>query len=131
MVKAILGYDIMPGISVQNYEKWLKEVHLPDLAKIPGLKRVVLNTVRGLVRGETTFYRIAELHYESMEAFEKARAWREKNPVPKDRSPEGKTDFNSTWSANPRNLISEKASHAQFTTDTESTEKSFCEMFCS
>ncbi len=93
LVKAILGYDIMPGISVQNYEKWLKEVHLPDLAKIPGLKRVVLNTVRGLVRGETTFYRIAELHYESMEAFAKARAWREKNPVPKDRSPEGKTDF--------------------------------------
>jgi uncharacterized protein (DUF2267 family) len=93
LVKAILGYDIMPGISVQNYEKWLKEVHLPDLAKIPGLKRVVLNTVRGLVRGETTFYRIAELHYESMEAFEMARAWREKNPVPRERSPEGKTDF--------------------------------------
>ena len=38
MVKAILGYDIMPGMSVQDYEKWLKEVHLPDLSKVPGLK---------------------------------------------------------------------------------------------
>jgi uncharacterized protein (TIGR02118 family) len=93
LVKAILGYDIVPGMSVQDYERWLKEVHLPDLSKVPGLKRVVLNTVQGLVRGETTFYRIAELHYESMEAFEKARAWREKNPVSRERSPEGKTDF--------------------------------------
>lgn len=93
LVKAILGYDIMPGMSVRDYEKWLKEVHLPDLSKIPGLKRVVLNTVKGLVSGETTFYRIAELHYESIEAFEKARAWREKNPVSTERSPEGKTDF--------------------------------------
>lgn len=93
LVKAILGYDIMPGMSVQEYEKWLKEVHLPDLSKVPGLKRLVLNTVKGLVRGETTFYRIAELHYESMEAFENARAWREKNPVSRERSPEGKTEF--------------------------------------
>ena len=93
LVKAILGYDILPGMSVQDYEKWLKDVHLPDLSKIPGLKRVVLNTVKGLVRGEARFYRIAELHYESMEAFEKAKAWREKNPVSRERSPEGKTDF--------------------------------------
>ena len=92
MVKAILGYDVMPGMSLQDYERWLKEVHLPDLARVPGLKRVVLNTVRGLVRGEATFYRIAELHYESMEAFEQARAWRETNPVSRERSPEGKTD---------------------------------------
>lgn len=93
MVKTILGYDIMPGMSVEAYEKWLKEIHLPDLSRIPGLKKVVLNTVRGIVRGETTFYRIAELHYESMEVFEKAMEWRKENPVLRDRSPEGKTDF--------------------------------------
>ena len=93
MVKAILGYDIMPGMSVEAYETWLKEVHLPDLARIPGLRRVVFNTVKGIVRGTTTFYRIAELHYDSMEAFEKARQWRGKNPVSRERSPEGKTDY--------------------------------------
>lgn len=93
MVKAILGYDIMPGMTPKDYEKWLREVHLPDLKRIPGLKRVVLNTVKGIVRGETTFYRIAELHYESMEAFEKAAKWREENPISKERSPNGKTDF--------------------------------------
>jgi hypothetical protein len=93
MVKAILGYDIMPGMTVDAYEKWLREIHLPDLARIPGLKKVVINTVKGIVRGNTTFYRIAELHYDSMEAFEKAKKWREENPVSRERGPEGKTDF--------------------------------------
>lgn len=93
MVKAILGYDIMPGMPVESYEKWLREIHLPDLAKIPGLKKVVFNTVKGTVRGDTRFYRIAELHYTDMETFERAKKWREENPVPADRSPEGKTDF--------------------------------------
>lgn len=93
MVKAILGYDIMPGMTVEAYEKWLREIHLPDLAKIPGLRRVVFNTVKGTVRGDTTFYRIAELHYDSMEAFEKAAKWRAENPVAEGRGPEGKTDF--------------------------------------
>jgi hypothetical protein len=93
MVKAILGYDIVPNMTVEAYEKWLTEVHLPDLKRIPGLKRVVFNTVKGIVRGETTFYRISELHYENMETFEKAVQWREENPVSKERGPEGKTDF--------------------------------------
>ena len=93
MVKAILGYDIEPGVSEEQYDRWLREVHLPDLSRIPGLRKVVLNTVRGVVRGKTAFYRNAELHYDSMEAFEEARKWREENPVSRERSPEGKTDF--------------------------------------
>ena len=93
MVKAILGYDIVPGMTVQEYENWLWDIHIPDLANIPGLKKVVLNTVKGIVRGETTFYRIAELHYDSMETFERAKKWREENPVSEERSPKGKTDF--------------------------------------
>ena len=93
MVKAILGYDIMPGLTIGEYEKWLREIHLPDLRRVPGLKKVVFNTVKGIVRGETTFYRIAELHYDNMETFEKAKKWREETPVPGERSPKGKTDF--------------------------------------
>lgn len=93
MVKAILAYDIMPGMSVAEYDKWLREIHIPDLSKIPGLRKIVFNTVKGIVLGETTFYRIAELHYDSMEAFERAKKWREQNPVSEERSPKGKTDF--------------------------------------
>ncbi len=93
MVKAILGYDIEPGISAEAYERWLREVHLPDLARIPGLRKVVLNTVKGKVREGETFYRIAELHYDSMEAFESAAEWRRRNPVPVERGPDGRTAF--------------------------------------
>ena len=46
MVKAIMGYDIVPGMSVEAYEKWLWEVHVPDLSKIPGLRKIVFNTVK-------------------------------------------------------------------------------------
>lgn len=93
MVKAILGYDIMPEMSVAEYEKWLREIHVPDLSKIPGLKKIVFNTVKGVVLGDKTFFRIAELHYDSMESFEKAKKWRQENPVPVERSYVGKTDF--------------------------------------
>ena len=78
---------------MEDYEKWLREVHVPDLARIPGLRRVVFNTVRGIVRGETTFYRIAELHYDDMESFKKAAKWREENPISPERGPEGRTAF--------------------------------------
>ena len=93
MVKAILGYDIEPGISEAAYDRWLREIHIPDLKKIPGLKKIVFNTVRGQVREGLTFYRIAELHYESMDSFEAAARWRAQNPVSPERGPEGKTDF--------------------------------------
>ena len=93
MVKAILGYDIMPGMSVEAYEKWLKEIHIPDLSKIPGLRKIVFNTVRTIVQGESTFYRIAELHYDDIQSFENAMAWRQENPVSEERRPKGKTDF--------------------------------------
>ena len=93
MVKAILGYDIMPDMSVEDYETWLKEVHIPDLCKIPGLRKIVFNTVKGIVQGETSFYRVAELHYDDMQSFEEAKKWRQANPVSEERSPTGKTDF--------------------------------------
>lgn len=93
MVKAILGYDIMPGMTVVAYEQWLREIHIPDLCRVPGLRKIVFNTVRDIVQGETTFYRIAELHYDDMPSFEKAMKWRKQNPVSDERSPKGKTDF--------------------------------------
>ncbi len=51
MVKGLLGYDIMPGMSVEEYERWLRDIHIPDLSKVPGLKKVVFTTVKGIVRG--------------------------------------------------------------------------------
>lgn len=93
MIKAILGYDIEPNMSEEEYDRWLREIHIPDLSKIPGLRRIVFNTVKGKLREGLSFYRIAELHYDSMEAFEAAARWREENPIAAERTPQGKTDF--------------------------------------
>lgn len=44
-LKTILGYDIVPGVSSEEYEKWLFEVHAPDLLANPYLDRIVFNKV--------------------------------------------------------------------------------------
>ena len=93
MIKAILGYDIEPDMSEEEYDHWLRDIHIPDLAKIPGLRRIVFNTIKGKLLEGLSFYRIAELHYDSIEAFDAATRWREQNPVSVERGPQGKTDF--------------------------------------
>ncbi len=93
MIKAILGYDIEPDLTEEEYDRWLREIHIPDLKRIPGLRRIVLNTVKEKVREGETFYRIAELHYESWEDFRRASEWRRQNPIPPERRPDGKTAF--------------------------------------
>lgn len=78
-IKTILGYDIQPGVSPQEYESWLFDVHAPDLLANPHLDRIVFNKVLEPVRqasGGTaavpagqTFYRIAEMHYTDEAAY--------------------------------------------------------------
>jgi len=102
-VKAILGYDIVEGMSVEEYERWLWDIHYPDLLANPYLDRVVLNTV---VRPVTTtsagtaaagdtipFERIAELHFADHEAYDSYLRWFEEHPIPVERSPQGRSTF--------------------------------------
>jgi hypothetical protein len=101
-VKAILGYDIAAGVTVDEYERWLWEVHVRDLLANPYLDRMVFNTVLEPVAatsagtptgGATTFYRIAELHFADLEAYNAYRRWFEEHPIPAERSPAGRTEF--------------------------------------
>lgn len=102
-VKAILGYDILDGIDVEEYDRWLWDIHYPDLLANPYLDRIVLNSV---VRPVTTtsagtptagtptaFERIAELHFADHEAYENYLFWFEEHPIPIERSPEGRSEF--------------------------------------
>ncbi len=78
-VKTILGYQIQPGVTPEEYEQWLFEVHAPDLLANPHLDRIVFNKVLRPVRQASggsavvpeglTFYRIAEMHYADEEAY--------------------------------------------------------------
>jgi len=102
-VKAILGYDIIAGMSVEDYELWLWDIHYPDLLANPYLDRVVLNTVvrpvtatsAGTpVSGDTTpFERIAELHFADHAAYENYLRYFEEHPIPVERSPQGRSTF--------------------------------------
>jgi hypothetical protein len=102
-VKAILGYDIVEGVSVNDYESWLTEIHFPDLLSNPHLDRLVTNTVvrpitqtsAGTVATEqpTSFYRIVELHFADHDAYGRYLEWFVSNPIPVDRSPAGRTAF--------------------------------------
>ncbi|WP_219413536.1 DUF4286 family protein [Pseudonocardia nigra] len=102
-VKTILGYDVADGVSPEEYERWLFEVHAPDLLANPHLDRIVFNKVLRPVRqasGGTaeipegyTFYRIAEMHFADEAAYARYQEWFRANPIPIDRGPAGRTDF--------------------------------------
>lgn len=102
-VKAILGYDIADGISVESYETWLADVHFPDLLANPHLERLVLNDIVAPITATsagtsttsdpTSFYRIVELHFADHEAYQRYLDWFEANPIPEERSPAGRTAF--------------------------------------
>jgi hypothetical protein len=102
-IKTILGYDIVPGMSADDYEKWLFEVHAPDLLANPYLERIVFNKVlrpvaqasggTAAVPQANTFYRIAEMHYADEEAYDHYVEWFARNPLPPERGPAGRTDF--------------------------------------
>jgi len=102
-VKAILGYEVAEGLTPEEYERWLFEVHAPDLLANPYLDRIVFNKVLRPVRqasGGTaeipegySFYRIAEMHFADEDAYTRYREWFTDHPIPAERGPGGRTDF--------------------------------------
>lgn len=103
MIKTILGYDIVEGVSPEQYERWLFEVHAPDLLANPHLDRIVFNKVlRPVARtsggaadtGTTqTYYRIAEMHFADEAAYQAYLEWFDDHPIPIERGPAGRTAF--------------------------------------
>ncbi|MEQ4299975.1 hypothetical protein ABNF97_01060 [Plantactinospora sp. B6F1] len=103
MIKTILGYEIEDGVSPEEYERWLFEVHAPDLLANPHLDRIVFNRVLRPVQQTSggaadvpvgyTFYRIAEMHFADEEAYQRYLRWFEEHPIPVERGPAGRTAF--------------------------------------
>lgn len=102
MIKTILGYDIEPGVTEQEYEDWLFNVHAPDILANPYVDRLVFNKVLRPVRstsGHTdvpegmSFYRIAEMHFADEAAYDRYLQWFVEHPVSPERSPAGRTSF--------------------------------------
>jgi len=102
-VKAILGYDIVDGVSIDEYEQWLWDVHVPDLLANPFVDSLVFNKVIRPITATSsgsataddpqTFYRIAELQFADHDAYEAYLQWFRDNPIPPERGPAGRTKF--------------------------------------
>ncbi|MGN6245570.1 MAG: hypothetical protein ACTHQ3_18120 [Motilibacteraceae bacterium] len=103
MIKTVLGYDIQPGVSEEEYERWLFEVHAPDLLANPHLDRIIFTKVlrpitstsggAAAVPVSQTFYRIAEMHFADEQAYADYLRWFDQHPIPAERGPGGRTDF--------------------------------------
>jgi hypothetical protein len=103
MIKCVIGYDIAEGMTSAEYEEWLWNIHVPELLANPYLEKVVYNTVirpvtktsTNTVNIETTIplYRVSELHFKDMDAYEKYLDWFVEHPIPEGTGPAGRTDF--------------------------------------
>jgi hypothetical protein len=103
LIKTILGYDIVDGVKPDDYERWLVDVHAPDLLANPHLDRIVFNKVlRPVARtsggaAETgtaqMYYRVAEMHFADEGAYQAYLDWFEEHPIPVERGPAGRTAF--------------------------------------
>ncbi|MGH9109641.1 MAG: hypothetical protein ACRDY3_09330 [Acidimicrobiales bacterium] len=102
MIKTVLGYDIEPGVSEEEYERWLFDVHAPDILANPYVDRLlfdkVLRPVTHTSDGSTaiegqSFYRIAEMHFADEDAHRRYLEWFSEHPIPLERSPKGRTAF--------------------------------------
>ena len=121
MFKTILGYQIEAGVSEEEYEQWLFEVHAPDLLANPHLDRIIFNKVHDRVtqasggtaaipEGEV-FYRIAEMQFADEDAYRAYRAWFDDHPIPRDRGPAGRTRFRFYVTATPQEVTRESLAH--------------------
>jgi uncharacterized protein (TIGR02118 family) len=72
MLKFVALWNLKPGVSEAEFEKWYRDVHMPDAKRIPGLRRYTVNRATGAVRGESRYYRMAELSFDSYDAVQRA-----------------------------------------------------------
>jgi uncharacterized protein (TIGR02118 family) len=59
---------------VAAFEQHYNEEHLPLIRQVPGLAKLVVNTVWGAPRGEPAYYKIAEMWFADRAAFDTAMA---------------------------------------------------------
>lgn len=102
MIKTILGYQIEPGVSEEEYEDWLFNIHAPDILANPYVDRLVFNKVLHPVQSassgsavpqELSLYRVAEMHFADEQAYQSYLQWFAEHPVPAERGPAGRTAF--------------------------------------
>jgi hypothetical protein len=103
MIKTVLGYEIEDGVSAEEYERWLHDIHIPDILANPNVDRLSFNLVARNVSNASDgspipsdikeLYRVAEMEFADEAAYESYLAWFREHPVPPERGPKGRTHF--------------------------------------
>ncbi len=79
MYKLIAIWSAPRPEDAEAFEEHYRTVHLPAAARTPGMTRLVaVRTDSGLEGGESAFWRVAELHFDTkadLEAAEHSDAW--------------------------------------------------------
>ena len=70
MVKLIAMYKTPSDI--EAFDKHYNEIHMPLVAKIPGLIKSEVSKLKALPGTESNFYMMTEMYYENMDAFNAA-----------------------------------------------------------
>jgi len=72
-VKLMVMYP--PPTDVQTFERLYQEEHVPmAVKKLEGKTKIVATKVQGSPQGKPAFYRIAEVHFPSLEALQACAA---------------------------------------------------------
>ena len=72
MFKFVALWNIKPGISEEDFERWYAEQHMGDAKRIPRLIKYTVNLVDTPDNSPSRYYRMAELCFRTREDFEKA-----------------------------------------------------------
>lgn len=68
----------------QQFDEHYKTIHIPLVAKIPGLRRCELSKIVGAPGGESPYYLMAELYFDDMNALKFAMSSKEGKAAGKD-----------------------------------------------
>ncbi|CAK0854026.1 unnamed protein product [Prorocentrum cordatum] len=103
-VRGLLAYNREAGVTEQEYDEWLYTVHYHDLLANPALRGITLSTVlaekpilsSGLEVGvdpATSFWRLVELHFDSLQDYRQYVEWFKSHVIPQPRTPAGRSSF--------------------------------------
>lgn len=74
MFKFVALWNIKPGVSEDEFERWYRDRHIGDARRIPGLVRYTVNRRSDGAAADARYYRMAELCFADEASFEKAFA---------------------------------------------------------
>jgi len=76
MIKFIAMWNIKPGVSEAEFERWYQK-HMGDARRIPGLVRYTVSRMLPGPQGRAPYYRMAELCFADEAAYQQAFASKE------------------------------------------------------